>query len=426
MINHELYCLQALSQDGFLMLNKKLIATLGLEKSVFIAYLIDKYKQLKSENKLNNGYFYSTDNHIILFTGLKLKTIQKIKVEGERIGLFFIKKEGIPSKTFYKLNFSKINSYLMIDKSTKELSYERLLNENTCLENVDYSLLAKFSVRKLQLFCEQNKITYSGNLNKEALIKKILSEIKKLKISKNEIFIISKEEILNSNVKTLRKICKYHNISYSGNSNKEELQNKLLNFIDTEKVDEIINKKSVNKWRTSSATSEQNTCNKKDQIIKIKSEEQNHDHDIDEFKNLFNEFGINFTNKNKNSIKKLLKTMSINEVKLYLKETYENIKNNPNVTNIPALFSSKIEKGERQPEFISSKIEKKELDSNKKEWLQYFSGIYSDQKLRIEIENIITNIPFEILKKNKSKLSKMDILDFKSALYHLKNQNLQL
>lgn len=53
-------------------------------------------------------------------------------------------------------------------------------------------------------------------------------------------------------------------------------------------------------------------------------------------------------------------------------------------------------------------------------WLKYFSGIYSDKKLRSEIEKIIINIPLETLNKNKSKLSKMTVFEFKSHLSSLK------
>lgn len=69
---------------------------------------------------------------------------------------------------------------------------------------------------------------------------------------------------------------------------------------------------------------------------------------------------------------------------------------------------------------------KKELGEDKKEWLRYFSGICFDKNLKAEIENIIADIPFEVLRKNKSMLSRLEIFDFKSALYQLKNQNLQL
>lgn len=53
-------------------------------------------------------------------------------------------------------------------------------------------------------------------------------------------------------------------------------------------------------------------------------------------------------------------------------------------------------------------------------WLKYFSGIYSDKELRSEIEKIIINIPLETLNKNKSKLSKMTVFEFKSHLSTLK------
>ena len=49
-MNYEQVCLELLAQDNFLQINKKLLANLGLEKAVFIAYLIDKYKYLKIED----------------------------------------------------------------------------------------------------------------------------------------------------------------------------------------------------------------------------------------------------------------------------------------------------------------------------------------------------------------------------------------
>lgn len=61
----------------------------------------------------------------------------------------------------------------------------------------------------------------------------------------------------------------------------------------------------------------------------------------------FEEIGINFTDKNQISVAKLLKTMKLDEIISYLKELYEGVKQDKTVNNIPALFSSKLEKGER-------------------------------------------------------------------------------
>lgn len=70
----------------------------------------------------------------------------------------------------------------------------------------------------------------------------------------------------------------------------------------------------------------------------------------------------------------------------------------------------KTEPSPTAPEDMEAKIK----------WLKYFSGIYSDKELRTEIEKIIINIPLETLNKNKSKLSKMTIFEFKSHLSGLK------
>lgn len=277
------------------------------------------------------------------------------------------------------------------------------------------------------MLCKKYNITYHGISNKKELIFTILEKIQNKNTETKKDKHLSKDEVLKLNYKNLRNTCKILKISYSGTDNKESLQKKVLSYLVQKEVDKNVCKKSTNKCTSFVPTSEQFFCRNQKLKIKTNKENLNYGHDtIDEFEELLNKWGINFTTKNQNSIKRLLKTMPFSEVKKYLVETYENIKNNPNVTNIPALFSSKIEKGERQSKFIPQKMDKKELGEEKKEWLRYFSGICSDKNLKAEIENIITNIPFETLKKNKSKLSKMDILDFKNALYKLKNQNLQL
>lgn len=91
---------------------------------------------------------------------------------------------------------------------------------------------------------------------------------------------------------------------------------------------------------------------------------RNHDHDneLDFFEKLFKEFGINFTTTNKESVLRLRKSLSLKDVELYLRETYQAIKENKDVVNVPALFSSKIAKGERQ---INSKPKEKNKENIK-------------------------------------------------------------
>lgn len=101
----------------------------------------------------------------------------------------------------------------------------------------------------------------------------------------------------------------------------------------------------------------------KEQVIK-NNYKKNHDHDneLDFFENLFKEFGINFTTTNKESVLRLRKSLSLKDVELYLRETYQAIKDNKDVVNVAALFSSKIAKGERQ---INSKPKEKNKENIK-------------------------------------------------------------
>ena len=421
-MNYEQVCLELLAQDNFLQINKKLLANLGLEKAVFIAYLIDKYKYLKKEGKLKDDYFYSTDSDILLFSGLKLRTIQNIKKEGEKMGLFSIKKEGIPAKTFYKINFYKINKLLFSQKTIDELSYERLLQNNISFQEIDYDLLEKLSLKQLHLFCKQNKVSYSGNYTKDELIKKILFKKNEEKNNRDR-FSFSKDEILKMNFRTLREICKKLNITYSGNDNKENLRNKLLELFNKEEVDKIVSKKSDNKWTNKLTTSEQKSCNKLKQNIKTKKQKQitttSSSSDRYDFLDL-EEFNL----LNKGTIKNIRNNIENLDLKKF-KEIYHYVKNkfdSGKVNNFNGFLYELLNK-EWDINIQSEEVEKKEVSGDKKKWLNYYSGIINNIELKEEVEKIIIDIPLEVLQKNKSKLGSMGIFEFKQYLYTLKNLN---
>lgn len=78
--------------------------------------------------------------------------------------------------------------------------------------------------------------------------------------------------------------------------------------------------------------------------------------------------------------------------------------------------------GEWNFDVNSIKESEKELEENKKKWLSYFAGIFSDQHLKNEIENIIINIPIEVLNTNKSTLARMNTFEFKQHLLYLKRK----
>lgn len=73
---------------------------------------------------------------------------------------------------------------------------------------------------------------------------------------------------------------------------------------------------------------------------------------------------------------------------------------------------------------LDEKNIKKELNKEKKKWLNRYSGVMNDPVLKEEIEGIIFDIPLDLLEKNKSKLGTLSLFDFKQHLYILKKQSI--
>lgn len=351
--NERIYDL--LTQDSYFILNRKLNSYCGLVLGAFIVFLLDKEKYHKYNRELTqDGYFYATDMDIMLMTGLTSSQVSKLKNTAVEKELVFIKREGIPLKTYYKINLQKINDIMNLNKSAMELSYERIIFENkeqediSNLLNVSEATLSNLTFKDLRFICKKFKVSYSGKNTKLEIVEKILEGKEKLLQGKtptqNVIPVNPKSEVSsvqdlkNITFKNLRIMCKELNISYSGKDTKDILINKIADF---------------KGFLEEKPKEEQNKESEEEAIVpEIVFDEK-------DFEELFKEFDISYTYKNQQAVKKLRGKMSDNDVILYLKETYENIKVTPEVKNIGALFSSKIAKGERQVISKSSSKEKK-------------------------------------------------------------------
>lgn len=351
--NERIYDL--LTQDSYFILNRKLNSHCGLILGAFIVFLLDKEKYHKYNGELTkDGYFYATDMDIMLMTGLTSSQVSKLKNTAAEKELVFIKREGIPLKTYYKINLQKINDIMNLNKTAMELSYERIIFENkeqediSNLLNVSESTLSNLTFKDLRFICKKFKVSYSGKNSKLEIIEKILEEKEKIlqggTIAQDIIPVNTKSEassvqdLKNLTFKNLRIMCKELNITYTGRDTKDILIKKIADFkgfLEEEPKEEP----------------------KEEAIVpEIVFDEK-------DFEALFKEFDISYTYKNQQAVKKLREKMSDNDVILYLKETYQNIKATPEVKNIGALFSSKIAKGERQ---IVSKAASKEKKSEEK------------------------------------------------------------
>ena len=352
--NERIYDL--LTQDSYFILNRKLNSYCGLVLGAFIVFLLDKEKYHKYNGELTqDGYFYATDMDIMLMTGLTSSQVSKLKNTAVEKGLSIVKREGIPLKTYYKINLQKINDIMNLNKTAMELSYERIIFENkeqkdiSNLLNVSEATLSNLTFKDLRFICKKFKVSYSGKNTKLEIIEKILEEKEKILQggtpaqgiipvnTKSEAS--SVQELKNMTFKNLRIMCKELNISYSGKDTKDVLINKIADFKG------FLEEEPKEEPEEEDAIVPEIVFDKKD------------------FEELFKEFDISYTYKNQLAVKKLREKMSDSDVYLYLKETYENIKATPEVKNIGALFSSKIAKGERQ---VISKTSSKKRSRKKK------------------------------------------------------------
>lgn len=101
-----------LSNNGYIIVNKELIKKLGLECAILIGELCSEYSYWEKQNKLENGFFYSTRENILNNTGLssyhQRKAIEKL-VEKQ---ILLEKYEGIPQQRWYSLNLDKLYQIL--------------------------------------------------------------------------------------------------------------------------------------------------------------------------------------------------------------------------------------------------------------------------------------------------------------------------
>ena len=118
-----------LVQNGFLIVNKKLIETIGLDKAAVLSELIDKYIYFKDNNVLFEGsWFYYTYEKFDKI-GLKRRRIDPIINFLQKIGFIETKNAGMPKRRYFKLNEEKIISF--IKEKSNQGNDEADVSQNT-------------------------------------------------------------------------------------------------------------------------------------------------------------------------------------------------------------------------------------------------------------------------------------------------------
>ncbi|WP_027131856.1 hypothetical protein [Fusobacterium necrophorum] len=364
--------LNLLGQDANIQVNKKILLTLGLEQAFYLSYLINQYKYFLAEGSLReDDSFYASNSDISLFSTLNNSQIQRVKKILVEKGFFKISIEGIPSVTYYYLNFEKILQIVASEKTNLELAYKNVYQNETINFEISseesISLLEKLTYKELRFFCKENKIKYNGNDTKRDLIYKIVENKNPSLLS--TAYFSTVDDISTTSGSEIRPLSKM-------GCSEDPSGFKTRPLVDTKSIPNL-------------------------KQIKQKKNHDHEEHDLDlDFEKIFHELGVNYTKMNQESIERLLQKMKPYEVEHYIRELYKNIKENPDVKNVNALFSAKIQRQECQ----INTVKKEEL--KKIETIENHKKNYTKEEIRKELQKYNILEQKNLFKKVKEKFSK--------------------
>ena len=101
-----------LADNGYIVVNKEIIKKLGLHEAILLGELCSEYTYWEKNNKLDNGYFYSTRKNILENTTLTPYQQRQILEKFEKNGIISVISKGMPLQNWYSINQSKLSEFL--------------------------------------------------------------------------------------------------------------------------------------------------------------------------------------------------------------------------------------------------------------------------------------------------------------------------
>lgn len=178
--------LQLISTSNFITVNKDLIKALGLEEAILLGELASEYDYWNNKNEIEDGYFYSTIENIEEKTTLTAYKQRKCLENLKNKGIIDVQIRGIPAKRYIEINEEKvieifnnkllknsttgckkisqlevkklngnnniinnnINKNIKKEKNKKRKTFEEVLAENNCSEELESSIRDFIDMRK--------------------------------------------------------------------------------------------------------------------------------------------------------------------------------------------------------------------------------------------------------------------------------------
>lgn len=202
-MNHKNYVLGTLSQDAFLMVNKKLSKLLGFVEAGLLAELISTHKYVEKEYGFfdegkKGEWFYLTQPTVEERLGIKRREHDTAIKNLVKFEVIFKKLLGLPAKTHYVINWEKIMEFL--SKNDDEPLIQSGCTKRTNKE--EQNVQTRVGDSSIHTSKEKKELTKNNNKNKDQeLVNKETENIFEENLNKKQEYDPSIENITPSELK---------------------------------------------------------------------------------------------------------------------------------------------------------------------------------------------------------------------------------
>ena len=114
---NEMDIIDLLANDNYIIANKTVAKTYGLEEAILLGELASEYKYWARREELKDGYFYSTIENVKENTTLSDKRQRSALTTLKTAGIVEFKLMGIPAKRYIKIHTEQLFSLLLNNES---------------------------------------------------------------------------------------------------------------------------------------------------------------------------------------------------------------------------------------------------------------------------------------------------------------------
>lgn len=160
-----------LSSDAYIILNKYVMKAIGLHEAILLGELCSEYIYWCKEDKLQDGYFFSTRENIEKETTLSPHQQRQALKNLVNFGFVEITERDMPKKTYYKVIEEKV--YEFLSKTELDFAEVKKFNDKTSKnltssdENIEVQDVKNFNTNNNKINSNKNNNILSNHIEDE-------------------------------------------------------------------------------------------------------------------------------------------------------------------------------------------------------------------------------------------------------------------